>query len=177
MIDVEVWRLRQLRNTVLRARAIAKVLHHHGAPTDSMFSRSAMCCWSVARITTGRLRAHPYLRYQRDPSGLRGFYNRFTASLRGNVARLRGHSVPMFQAELQRVANQLDDARALTWSAELSDSLGRCQLQIRRLLKELDAASRMQNASNQETMQVVEACASVAQEQAPVPGNWPYLAL
>jgi len=32
----------------------------------------------------------------------------------------------------------LDDARALTWSSELSDSLGRSQTQIRALIKELD---------------------------------------
>ncbi len=40
--------------------------------------------------------------------------------------------------QLQAVAREVDDVRALTWSPELSDALGRMQIQMRRLANELD---------------------------------------
>jgi len=73
MIDAEVMRLRRLRNTVLRARAMARMLDSHSGRLNSVFSRSAIDCWRVARVITGKLRAHPYLPYQQGPGDLRRF--------------------------------------------------------------------------------------------------------
>ena len=75
MIDSEVVRLRNLRNVALRARAFAQAL---AGPTaeSAVFAKTAVICWTIARIATGRLRAHPYLSYQKGPSGLRSLVDR-----------------------------------------------------------------------------------------------------
>ena len=68
MIDAEVLRLRRLRNVALRARALAKNLDYDSAEGQTVFTKSAVACWTIARIASGRLRAHPYLSYQQDPA-------------------------------------------------------------------------------------------------------------
>ena len=70
MIDAEVSRLRKLRNVALRARALAKILDSD-SQEQSVFARSAVICWTIARVASGRLRAHPYLSYQQGPSRMR----------------------------------------------------------------------------------------------------------
>jgi len=167
MFDPEVVRLRRLRNTVLGARAIAEAMDAQPSVRNSLFSRSAVSFWRIARVITGRLREHPYLSYQRGPSTLSGVLIRIRARLVGGVARYRNRSLQTFSDELHRVARELDDARALTWSAELSDSLGRSQIQIRMLLKELDAQTAPRTGTR---------TAAVRDEPASVDGNWPYLA-
>jgi len=176
MIDAEVMRLRRLRNTALRARAVAAVLDAHPQRRYSVFSRSAQSCWQIARVVTGRLRAHPYLSYQRGPSNVRRVYDRVSASMLGGIARRRDRSLQIFSAELRRVARELDDARALTWSADLSDTFGRSQTQIRRLIKELDAGARKEAGSQREAIPRVEVRLSPLRDEGRVPGNWPYLA-
>jgi len=61
------------------------------------------------------------------------------------------------------------DARALTWSTDLSDALGRAQLQLRRLAEELDAGSRHEVGAVQENGDALE---DIVTET-----NWPYLAI
>jgi hypothetical protein len=177
MIDSEVIRLRRLRDAALRVRAIAAVLDPKPAWRNSVAARSGQSCWRIARIITGTLRAHPYLNYQRGPSEVRAVYDRIRAGLLGGIARSRGRSLQTLCAELQRVAHELDDTRALTWSADLSDTLGRSQTQMRRLIKELDAAVRTAAGSLIETDTRVEARSVALREDAgSVAGNWPYLA-
>ena len=125
MIDTEVIRLRQLRNTALRARAIALALIARHIESGSVLSRSALACWRIARIITGKLRAHPYQSYQRDAGYLRSVFDGAVAALIGVLAKYRGGPFGRYSARLQRVARELDDARALTWSPTLSDTLGR----------------------------------------------------
>ena len=182
MIDTEVTRLRRLRNTALRARAVAAALGSDPAPRDSAFSRSAASCWRIARVITGRLRAHPYLSYQRGPSEMRGVYDRVSAGLLGAIARYRGRSQQTFSEELRRVARELDDARALTWSSELSDSLGRSQTQIRALIKELDdgacsEAGRRNEVESRHAPRIETRTGAVGNDAADVAGSWPYLAI
>ena len=180
MIDTEVIRLRRLRNTALGARAVAATLGADPAPRDSVFSRGAVNCWQIARVITGLLRAHPYLSYQRGPSEVRGIYDRVRAGLLGGIARYRGRSHQTFSDELRRVARELDDARALTWSSDLSDALGRSQRQIRGLIEELDADAGVRTASGSrhETAPRVETrIAAVRDDAGSVAGNWPYLAI
>jgi hypothetical protein len=177
MIDSEVLRLRRLRDTALRVRAIAAVLDSHPARRSSVIARSGQSCWRIARVITGTLRAHPYLNYQRGPSEVRAVYDRIRAGLLGGIARYRGRSLQRFCAELQRVAHELDDTRALTWSADLSDALGRSQTQMRRLIRELDAGARAEAGSRIETDTRVEARSAAFRDEAgSVGGNWPYLA-
>jgi hypothetical protein len=192
MIDTEVMRLRRLRNTALSARALAASLgacpsddasaaadpHRHAslARPESLFSRGAVSCWQIARVITGRLRAHPYLSYQRGPSGVRRVYDRVRAGVRSGIARYRGRSLQIFSDELQRVARELGDARALTWSADLGDTWGRSQTQIRRLIQELSAAARQEAGSSTATVPPLVPRTDVVQDTDNVDGNWPYLA-
>jgi hypothetical protein len=185
MIDTEVMRLRGLRNTALRARAIAAALNLGSAHRNSVFSRGALSCWRIARVITGWLRAHPYLSYQQGPSEVRGLYDRISADLLGRVARYRGGSLHIFifADELRRVAREVDDARALTWSSELSDSLGRFQAQIRDLIKELDACTSDVGARPETAPRIAAHTAaplrrdSARQHADGVAGVWPYLAI
>jgi hypothetical protein len=177
MIDSEVIRLRRLRDTALKVRAIAAVLDAQSARRGSVVARSGQSCWRIARVVTGTLRAHPYLNYQRGPGEVRAVYDRMRAGLLGGIACYRGRSLQAFSAELQRVAQELDDTRALTWSADLSDALGRSQTQMRRLIKELDAAAvveagaRIKPDNRREGRSV-----AVRDNTGSVAGNWPYLA-
>jgi hypothetical protein len=187
MIDAEVARLRRLRNTALRARAVAAALDADSA-RGSALSRSAASCWRIARVITGWLRAHPYLSYRREPSELRRLYDRAGAALLGAIARYRGRTHQVFAGELRRVARELDDARALTWSPDLSDSLGRSQLQIRRLVEEVDdrarnegglrhqAGTRDERGSRPAGQPDIRSGAD-GHQTGDAPGNWPYLAI
>jgi hypothetical protein len=177
MIDMEVIRLRRLRNTALRARAIAVALDSDPPERGTVFSASAQICWRIARLMTGRLRAHPYLSYQRGPSELRAAFHRISAGVLGAIARYRGRHRQTYAGELRHVARELDDARALTWSTELSDTLGRLQMQIRRLLVELDAGARAEAEARLETAPRDRARADRAPDETEsAAGDWPYLA-
>jgi hypothetical protein len=177
MIDAEVMRLRRLRNAALKARALAAALDSDPDRRSSVFSRSAVNCWRIARVITGWLRAHPYLSYQRGPSDVRGVYDRLSAGLLSAVARSQARSPQILSRELQLVARKLDDARALTWSSDLSDTMGRAQMQIRTLIKELDSDAAAV-ASRHETLARVDTRAIDGRQDAEsVAGNWPYLAI
>jgi hypothetical protein len=140
MIDAEVARLRKLRNRALRVRALAEVLNADRLGRDRPIALSALIAWRVARVVTGRLRAHPNLSYQQGPSRIRSWFDRADVFLIGTTARVADRGVRVYAAELQWLARELDDARALTRDQELSDALGRAQRQFRRLLQELAGA-------------------------------------
>jgi len=170
MIDAEVMRLRRLRNTVLQARALAAEFDAAHSRRSSLYSRAAVSCWQIARMITGRLRAHPYLNYQRGPTELDALYGATRSAVLGMASRYGGRSLGILSEELQRVARELDDARALTRSAELSDTFGRSQIQLRRLIAELDLSR------NAGVPQAEARSAAVGETASTVAGNWPYLA-
>jgi hypothetical protein len=181
MNDPEVLRLRQLRDTALRARAIAAALRSSAAetcpPRAATLSSSAAACWRIARVITGRLRAHPYPQYQQGPSQLRDACHRISAHMLATIASHRGRSLQTLSRELRRVVGELDDARALTWSADLSDTFGRSQTQIRRLIQELDAGAGNEAGSLREAAVRMEARAEARPVNAGgTAANWPYLA-
>jgi hypothetical protein len=178
MIDTEVVRLRQLRNTALRARAIATALDAGHSDNDSVLSRSALACWRIARVVTGKLRAHPYPSYQRDPGYLHSLTDGLVAGLMGGMARLRGASFGMYTGRLRNVGRELDDARALTWSPTLSDTLGRLQAEIRSLTRELEADARAEAGSRSEVAARVDVggVKGGRSDASGVAANWPYLA-
>jgi hypothetical protein len=178
MIDIEVVRLRQLRNTALRARAIATALDAGHSGNDSVLSRSALACWRIARVITGKLRAHPYQNYQRDPGYLRSLTDGAVAALMGGAARLLGGRFAMYTGRLRKVARELDDARALTWSPTLSDTLGRLQAELRVLTRELEGDARAEAGSRSEVAAGVDVGGVKGRSDASgVAANWPYLAL
>src|ERR1700722_5243171 len=133
MIDAEVLRLRKLRSAALRARALAKILDSDCTQDQSVFARSAVTCWTIARIASGHLRAHPYLSYQQGPSPLDDVADRLAASLAALNARRQNRRLSVYVQQLQNVAREVNDARALTWSPDLSDALGRIQIRMHRL--------------------------------------------
>ena len=175
MVDAEVLRLRKLRNAALRARAFAKNLDSDCAEGRSVFARSASICWTIARVASGRLKAHPYLSYQRGPSRLREMADGLLASLAAVNARRQNRCLSVYAQQLQAVAREVDDVRSLTWSADLSDALGRMQIQIRRLAHELDLGALGESGAAPKPQSNVEASNSLGEMTAD--NSWPYLAI
>jgi hypothetical protein len=169
MIDAEVVRLRRLRSVALRARALATALESDSID-DCIFAKSAVICWTISRIATGRLRAHPFLSYQRGPGRMREFTDRAIASMVALTARSQSRRLSVYARQLQRVSREVADARALTWSADLSEALGRAQLQLRRLAQQLEGgAQREVGAVPQQDGDALEDLGTES--------SWPYLAI
>jgi hypothetical protein len=178
MIDAEVVRLRKLRNAALRARARAKALGSESID-DCVFAKSAVICWTISRIVTGRLQAHPYLKYQRGPSQIREFTDRAMASIVAFTARPRHRGFSVYAPQLQSLSREVADTRALTWSTDLSDALGRAQLQLSRLAKQLDAGARHETAevAMPRFKAIVRAEAGGTLDDMETATHWPYLAI
>lgn len=177
MIDAEVLRLRRLRDIALRTRALANFLDSESAADRSVFTRSAVTCWTVARIATGRLRAHPYLSYQRDPSRLQSAADRLFASMLALTARRGNRSLSVCGEQLQAVVREVDDVRALTWSPDLSDALGRMQIQIRRLANELQLGAGIAAGGLGSRDSAAARPEETSLDELAVETSWPYLAI
>ena len=170
MIEADVMRLRLLRNAALRARALARALNAGSGRENTLFARSAVVCWGIARVATGRLRAHPYLSYQKGPGPLRELADRAIASAAAVIAHYRKRKLEVLAQELKRVVREVDDARALTRSSDFSDSLGRNQLQLRRLARDFaDATPQRDTALDAHGVGALKAIEAES--------NWPYLAI
>ena len=138
MVDSEVSRLRGLRRAALRERAVCRALGRAEVCPEGAVLRQARCAsWRIARTVSGRLRAHPYAVYQRDER----LVALLADALAGRVAAARCSTRAAALARVRRglgaLARELDDARALTRCADLSDALGRSQLELRDLLRAL----------------------------------------
>jgi hypothetical protein len=178
MIDAEVLRLRKLRNVALRVRALARILDSDSEQGQSAFAKSAVICWTIARVASGRLRAHPYLSYQQGPSRLRDLADGLIASLSAFNARRQNRRLSICAQQLQTVAREVDDVRALTWSPELSDALGRVQIQMRRLANELDLGAIGETGSMMPRVKVAAGAeSSNSLDEIAVDNSWPYLAI
>jgi hypothetical protein len=177
MIDAEVLRLRSLRDLALRTRALGNFLDSESASDHSMFARGAVACWTLARIATGRLRAHPYLSYQQGPSRLQSVADRLFASLLGVTALRSNRPLRVYGEQLQAVAREVDDVRALTWSPDLSDALGRMQMQIRRLVNELQQDAHIEAGGLPRVSVAARAEPSSSLDELAAETSWPYLAI
>jgi hypothetical protein len=183
MIDSEVERLRRLRGSALRVRAVARSLGgSQSTLNDPLLSRSACAAWRVARTVSGRLRAHPHASFQKD-AGLGLLVSNSiaaTAAALGASSRLRAFQG--FEAQLKALARQLDDARALTWASDLSDLFGRSQHEIRSLLAAVECETHRtgEGSAARRVLPVQRRLAPlVSQTQnsaAPADRDWPYLA-
>jgi hypothetical protein len=194
MVDGEVIRLRQLRERALRTRALATAMDTGDLSHDTALARSAQSCWRIAKVVTGALRGHPNLICQRDYSPVRAAYDRLNARFVAMIARHRGTSAQVFCEALWGVARELDDACALTWSAELGINLGRAQLQLRQLLGEFEAATLHEAHAHRVTLAPLNSRTASRTGPRPAslsasrpamdrdelnakPAPWPYLAL
>jgi len=166
-MDAEVGRLRRLRAGALKVRAVARALDRSKAvEPDPLLNRGRCAAWRIARSVTGRLRAHPYLRYQRDAGLAVIVANSVVAA--GFAVRMlrRPAALRAFEAQLKHLERELADARALTWDADLSDAFGRSQHELRELLVALDAQIRGERLPPSDTHY----------GQPPADSDWPYLA-
>jgi hypothetical protein len=170
MIDAEVIRLRRLRRVALLTRRLARAFHMC-FPNDGVFARAAVSAWSVARLMNGRLRSHPNLDYQQAQGPLQTTLDQALAALTGWVAMKQGRPQVVLAQQLQILTRELDDARALTWSADLSDALGRAQWQLLRLQHDLGAGVRREGAAP-----VIARTEATGSTQ-PASSDWPYLAI
>jgi hypothetical protein len=163
----------------LRARALAKILDSDSAQERSIFARSAVICWTIARVATGRLKAHPYLSYQRGASPLRELADSLIASLVALNARRKNRCSYIYAQQLQAVAREVNDVRALTWSPDLSDALGRMQIHMRRLAHELNLGALGETGAGMlpRAKAVASAETSSALDGIAVDNSWPYLAI
>jgi len=177
MNDPEVARLRRLRLVALRVRALALTLGAtRAAGYDPLLARMACAAWRIARAASGRLKAHPYARYQKDASvtALAGYGA--LAWLMSLLGRNRVRALALCAAPLGQLARQLDDARVLTWMPDLSDTFGRSQIELRVLMEAL--AHETQSGRDIERLPI-RGVPAIDRRHGEVPvieGEWPYLA-
>ena len=181
MIDPEVARLRRLRDGALRVRQIARRL---GAArwgiNDPLLTRGACASWRIARVVSGKLIEHPYLRYQQGAGVGSLLGNRLSAEWIAVTRKDRSQGLKALAFELQSLSRQLDDARALTWSTDFSDTLGRSQGEIKNLLQAVAAETggmplepRLRPARAEGAPRTDSLVGGLAEG---LEGDWPYLA-
>jgi hypothetical protein len=174
MTDPEVARLRRLRGEALRVREIARELGS-SQPTNDMLARGAFASWRLARVVSGRLKAHPYLRYQRGVGLGSILANRLTACLVTATTRNPVQALKRYESAVQGLVRQLDDTRALSWSSDFSDTLGRSLYEFQSLLEDLAQVteSGMPTGSPAHATRADGLVGGLARG---VEGDWPYLA-
>jgi hypothetical protein len=178
MIDAEVMQLRMLRNMALRVRAVAAVLSTECTTQQRTIAMSALVSWRVSRVVTGRLWAHPNLSYQKGPHRIRHLLDRAVAFVIGATARHRGHALRAYAAQLQNLARELDDTRALTWDQDWSDTLGRALRQLRGLMQQLPAVPSRTARLAERRIDTDSRLAANGRrlDDVAIRNDWPYLA-
>jgi hypothetical protein len=179
MVDAEVLRLRKLRSVALRARALSRSLDSDSSAGESVFAKGTVVCWTIARIATGRLRAHPYRSYQKSHGQLANLADEAIAAAVAMAARRNKRGLRVYAQQLAAVGREVDDVRALTWSPELSDALGRMQVQMRALTKQLDCKLPAKAAAELRPRVTAAMHAETGNSLADiaVDDSWPYLAI
>lgn len=149
---------------------------------DPLLERGACASWRIVRVVSGKLIEHPYLRYQQGPGTGSLLGNRLTAEWVALTCKDRSAGLRAYAAELQSLSRQLDDARALTWSTDFSDALGRSRSEIKTLLDTLAAEAQdvqletrvpVRSARAEGTPRTDRLVGGLAQR---LEGDWPYLA-
>jgi hypothetical protein len=187
MLDSEVERLRRLRGSALRTRAVARALRgkQPGKPSmhDGLLNRARCAAWRIARAVSGQLRAHPYASFQKDAGIGILLRNSLVASAASFGASTHDQALRYLGSQLRRLAHELDDVRALTRAADLSDLLGRSQWEIRELVAATEGVTQMGSAQlssgqmGQRGAAPMDSPVVEGASERPVPaGDWPYLA-
>ena len=174
MIDKEVERLRRLRATALRVRSVARTLAPSEAllNSDTLLNRGRCAAWRVARIVSGRLRAHPYASFQRDAGISVVLANSLSAANAALGVKTRQQGLLRFETHLRSLARELSDVRALTCAPDLNDNFARSQVEIRALLAALGVETGGVHVSEASTIPPIPN----ARGAAVVDSDWPYLA-
>ena len=176
MVDPEVARLRRLRNEALLVREIARTFEsNQWAANESLLDRSACASWRIARVISGRLRAHPYAEYQKDADVTVRVRNRLHAHALALANRNRVRGLSVLETHVNALGRRLDDAIALAWSSDFSEALSRSQLEI----NTLSAALAQETHSGERHEPAVIRPArpeSMVGDLAALDGDWPYLA-
>jgi hypothetical protein len=184
MDDLEIERLRRLRGCALRVRAVARALGGRKCTlNDPVLNRCGNAAWRIARAVSGRLRAHPNARFQKSASLGILLGNSVVARVAAIGVSNRLRALEGLLAKLRVLSRELDDARALTWAADLSDSFGRSQYEIRSLIAAIEyEAEDTREPAVARPARVPQRGASVIASAMPectvhAAGDWPYLAL
>jgi hypothetical protein len=188
MIDPEVARLRRLRDEALRVREIARRLGTaRWGSKDPLLARGAGASWRIVRVVTGKLIEHPYLRYQQGAGVGSLLGNRLAAEWIALLSKDRSSGLKAYASELESLSRTVGDARALTWSTDFSDTLGRSQGEIKTLLQALaveihGAATESVALETRLPVRTVRAESATRNEglvgelAKGFEGDWPYLA-
>jgi hypothetical protein len=176
MIDPEVARLRRLRAAALRVREVGRQLgSSRWAHDDVRFARGAGAAWRIARVASGRLAAHPYVRYQEGATLTELVRNRLAAGGLSMISKDLASGLRAFEAELGGLARVLEDVRALTWSTDFSDTLGRSLAELKTLIAETAVESRSDTATERPAMLAAAHGEGLSLDES-ISGDWPYLA-
>ncbi len=178
MIDPEVARLRRLRNEALLVREIARAFESsQWAANDSLLDQSACASWRIARITSGRLRGHPYAEYQKDAGATTRAANRLHAAALALINKGRLPALKVLEAHVAVLARRLEDCIALAWSSDFSAALARSHFEIKLVATALDRAIRQGGAEERPLLRASRPEAAPAGELgATLESDWPYLA-
>jgi hypothetical protein len=175
MIDPEVARLRRLRGVALRVREIGRQLGSaRWAKDDARFARGAGAAWRIARVASGKLSAHPYVHYQKGATLTELIRNRLVAGGRSAISKDLSSGLRSFEAELGALARLLEDVRALTWSTEFSDTLGRSLAELKALIAEI-AVDTESGAVERQPILAASRTEGLSLGES-IEGDWPYLA-
>lgn len=178
MVDGEVVRLRRLRSTALCVRALARAFGAANSAADAaLFSRAGCACWRVARTVSGRLKAHPHLSYQKGASSIGAVWDNAVARSLAHILSDKAHILNSFTTNLRLMSRELDDARALTWSIDLSDAFARSRAEIKTLIGAFRGATLRESASTIARDPELAAMVGAAEAYSTsIVADWPYLA-
>jgi hypothetical protein len=147
---------------------------------DPLLTRGACASWRIVRVAAGKLIEHPYPRYQQGPGLGSLLGNRLAAEWIAATRKNRSQGLKALAFELQSLSRRLDDARALTWSTDFSDALGRSQNEIKSLLQTLALETegallepRVRPARTESAPRTDDLVGGLAVW---LEGDWPYLA-
>jgi hypothetical protein len=160
----------------LRVREVARALDSAQSP-NHLLARGACAGWRIARVVSGRLRAHPYWRYQKDVGVGTLLVNRLSASFLAAITRDRVKALKRFESQVHALMRHLDDTRALSWSSNFSDTLARSQYELQSLLEDLAQITKSTVPDAERLPKCASPADSLVGELArTVEGDWPYLA-
>jgi len=103
--------------------------------------------------------------------------NRLAATYAGLTHSDRLSGLRHFETELQTLDKHLGDTRALSWSSDFSDTLGRSQYEIGSLLEDLARVTGSRTPAPERLAKRAPRGESLVGNLAStVQGDWPYLA-
>ena len=177
MNDAEVVRLRRLRECALRSRAIARAMATNPqTKNDPLLIGGVGASWRIARAVSGKLKSHPNVRRQADLGFARRWHHGILAALQLLKGGERSQVLRECFVLMRQLSRQLDDARSLTLSADLSDTFCRAQTEINALILGL---ARQAGDAGPLLCPRGRACSigkyAVRPLAAPFEGEWPYL--